>query len=140
MPTSTEEIAMVKQSFEDLKPRLEPTSIHFYEALFERAPHLRELFREDLKGQGMRFMNTLGLILANLEEPEENPVDYKELGHLHTMLGIKQADFEPMEDALMESFREKLGEGKFTPELEAAWRRAYGLFSKKLIEEGDIPA
>ncbi len=133
------EIALVHQSFDDLRPHLEPTSIHFYEVLFRRAPELRQLFREDLKGQGMRFMNTLSLILENLEHPESDSVDYKELGHLHTALGIHQSHFVPMEDALMESFGKKLGD-RFTPTLEQAWRNAYKAFTARLIKEGNIPA
>ncbi len=139
MPPSEREIARVKQSFEDLRPYLEPTSLQFYEALFERAPELRELFREDLKGQGMRFMNTLSVILDNMENPDGTAVDYAELGHLHTTLGIKQGHFAPMEEALIESLADKLGDS-FTPSLEEAWRNAYKAFSKKLIEAGDIPA
>ncbi|WP_068108979.1 globin domain-containing protein [Tropicimonas marinistellae] len=139
MPPTQDDITRVKQSFEDLRPYLEPTSVHFYEALFKRAPELRELFREDLKGQGMRFMNTLGLILADMEHPEDSTIDYAELGRLHTTLGIRQSHFVPMEDALIESLADKLGDA-LTPELEDAWRRAYKAFSAKLIEAGDIPA
>ncbi|SNS16145.1 globin domain-containing protein [Tropicimonas sediminicola] len=139
MPPTELEMSQVKQSFEDLRPYLEPTSLFFYEALFKRAPELRELFREDLKGQGMRFMNTLGLILADMEKSNGSSVDYAELGRLHATLGIRQAHFAPMEEALMESLGDKLGE-RFTPELEQAWRAAYEAFSKKLIESGNIPA
>ncbi len=80
MPPSELEIARVRQSFEKLRPLLEPTSLQFYETLFERAPDLRNLFREDLRAQGMRFMNTLGLILADMEHPDQPSVDYGELG------------------------------------------------------------
>lgn len=138
MPPTEREIALVRKSFEDIRPRLEPTSLYFYEALFARAPELRKLFREDLKGQGMRFMNTLGLILDNMQDPESVSVDYSELGHLHTTLGIKQADFIPMEEALIDSLAERLKD-EMTPELEAAWREAYRSFSARLIEAGSIP-
>jgi len=138
MPTESE-IALVQQCYADLRPHLEPTSLYFYEALFERAPHLRKLFREDLKGQGMRFMTTLGTILQDMETPEEGLVDYPELGKLHQTMGVRAADFEPMEEALMDTLRDKLGED-FTPELESAWRKAYRRFASRLIEEGKIAA
>ncbi|WP_116130824.1 globin domain-containing protein [Tropicimonas sp. IMCC34043] len=137
MPPSDKELALVHQSFSDLRPYLEPTSIEFYEKLFERAPHLRQLFREDLKGQGMRFMTTLGTILTDLENPGSGKVDYATLGHLHATLGVKAEHFKPMEEALMDTLRSKLGE-RFTPELEAAWRKAYEEFSAKLIEAGGV--
>ena len=138
MPLSAQDISRVRQSFDDLEPHLEPTSIHFYEALFARAPELRALFREDLKGQGMRFMNTLGLVLADFEHPDKPAVNYSELGKLHRMLGIRQAHFAPMEEALMDSLRAKLGDG-LSPDLESAWRHAYRLFAEKLVAAGNIP-
>ncbi|MFV0336324.1 MAG: globin domain-containing protein [Tropicimonas sp.] len=138
MPLSALDIARVRQSFDELGPHLEPTSIHFYEALFRRAPEMRALFREDLKGQGMRFMNTLGLILADIEHPDKPSVSYAELGRLHRTLGIRQVHFAPMQEALIDSLRDKLGE-RFGPELEASWRVVYQAFTEKLIAEGDIP-
>lgn len=138
MPTESE-LALVQECYKDLRPHLEPTSLYFYEALFARAPHLRELFREDLKGQGMRFMTTLGTILQDMESPDAGLVNYAELGQLHRALGIRKGDFEPMEEALMDTLRDKLGDG-FTPELESAWRKAYRQFADRLIKDGDIPA
>ena len=139
MPLTPEDITRVRACFDSLRPYLEPTSVHFYEVLFRRAPELRDLFREDLKGQGMRFMGTLGMILDNVDAPDNAEVDYAELGHLHTTLGIRQAHFAPMEEALIESLSDKLGDG-MTPDLEAAWREAFRTFSARLIEEGEIPA
>ena len=136
MPTESE-LALVQQCYKDLRPHLEPTSLYFYEALFARAPHLRELFREDLKGQGMRFMTTLGTILQDLENPEAGLINYAELGQLHQALGVRTGDFEPMEEALMDTLRDKLGDD-FTPELKTGWRKAYRAFAARLIEEGHI--
>ncbi len=138
MPPSAQVIASVRASFDELRPYLEPTSLQFYEALFERAPELRSLFREDLRAQGMRFMNTLGLILADMEHPGEPSVDYAELGKLHTTLGIRKSHFKPMKEALIDTLRATTGE-QLTPELEAAWREAFGEFADKLIAAGDIP-
>lgn len=139
MPLSAEKIARVRQSFDALGPLHEPTSMQFYESLFAREPELRKLFREDLKGQGMRFMNTLGLLLADMEHPGKASVNYAELGKLHRVLGIRQSHFEPMKEALIETLTARLGDA-LTPSLEAAWREAFDTFSAKLIEEGDIPA
>ncbi|MDV7145479.1 globin domain-containing protein [Tropicimonas sp. TH_r6] len=138
MSPSTHEIAIVRQSFEDLRPLHEPTSMQFYESLFQRAPELRSLFREDLKGQGMRFMNTLGLVLADQEHPDKPSVDYNELGKLHSTLGIRQAHFEPMQEAIIETLHSRLG-ADLTEELEAAWRAFFSEFATKLIAAGNIP-
>ena len=132
------QIKRIREDFEGLRPYLEPTSLQFYEALFDKAPELRSLFREDLKGQGMRFMNTLGLILADMEHPDTPTIDYSELGRLHKTLGIRKSHFSPMKEALIETLRDRLGD-RLSPELETAWRDAFDGFSAKLVAEGDIP-
>ena len=72
-----------------------------------------------------------------MEREDGSSVNYAELGHLHATLGIRQAHFAPMGEALIDSLSEKLGD-RFTPELEAAWRAAYKSFSTKLIEAVNI--
>ena len=43
-------------------------------------------------------------------------------------MGIRKAHYGVMEEALVDTFREILGE-EFTPETEAAWRAAYAVIS-----------
>jgi len=134
---SASEIHQVRESFGRLRQRLEAHSEYFYERLFARAPGLKSLFREDLEGQGMKFMSALAVILDNLEHPDTIRTRYAELGHLHRALGVKAADFEPMGEALIDTMRNALGDD-FTPELELAWRAAYGEFSGMMIHRGRI--
>lgn len=124
--------ALIRETFELLRSRLEPASVNFYNALFRRAPHLRKLFRDDLAGQGMKFMTTLGFVIENINRTEMLTERLSDLGQVHAIMGIRAADFEPMGEALMDTFREELGEA-FTPEAEAAWRAAYADLSNRII-------
>jgi hemoglobin-like flavoprotein len=109
----------------------------FYEALFRHAPELRSLFREDLEGQGMKFMTTLGVILARLRDSDAVDAQFKELGSKHAALGVSAAHFAPMEEALMETLGKELGTA-FTPELETLWRRAFQAMAARMIRRGGI--
>lgn len=137
MTVTTRQAELIRESFETLRQRLEPASMSFYEALFRRAPDLRSMFRDDLAGQGMRFMTTLGTIIGNIEDPEALGDRFAELGRGHALMGVRAAHFAPMGEALMETLREEMG-ADFTPELEAAWRAAYDELAARIVRRGQI--
>ena len=56
MALTDRQLALIRSSFDALRDDLQPKSIEFYDALFQFAPGLRPMFREDLAGQGMKFM------------------------------------------------------------------------------------
>ncbi|MDI3335810.1 globin domain-containing protein [Defluviimonas aestuarii] len=137
MPISARQSAMIRESFALLRERLEPASIYFYEALFARDPSLRTMFRDDLAGQGMKFMTTLGMVIDNIENPDKLGDRFEELGKGHALMGVKAAHFAPMGEALIDTLRNELGEA-FTAELEETWREAYAELSARVIRRGNI--
>ena len=137
MPISQTEQELVQESFAHLQPDFETHSTLFYEALFRRAPELRDLFRDDLAGQGMKFMTTLGEMIRQIQDPDAAFARYAKLGGLHASLGVTAANFEPMEEALMETLKNAFGDG-FTPELEKAWRSVYAEIAAVMTREGGI--
>ena len=138
MPLSQDDLNLIRASFDALKTDLQPRSIDFYERIFAKAPHLRDMFREDLAGQGMRFMGTLRAIVDNLHNPEAMSQRYTYLGAGHRAMGVTAKDFAPMGEALIETLAETLGD-KFTPETRKAWETAYSEFSNEIIVRGEIP-
>lgn len=138
MPLTERQLELVRSSFSALRDDLQPKSIEFYDALFRHAPQLKGLFREDLAGQGMRFMATLTVIVDNLHRPGAMDDRYADLGGAHRAMGVKVADFEPMGRALIDTLRGALGDD-FTPEAQEAWETAYAEFSREIINRGSIP-
>ena len=137
MPVSADQSRLVRESFAKLRERLEPASVFFYEALFRRAPGLREMFRDDLTGQGMKFMSTLSIIVDNIDKPDAVGEHFAELGHFHSVIGVKAAHFEPMGEALIDTLREELG-ADFDAATETAWRAAYAELADRIIRRGEI--
>jgi len=134
---SDREIDLIRAGFRELRSDIQPRSEAFYAAFFRRAPELRPMFREDLSGQGMRFMSTLAVLLDHLNDPETLAERYADLGRSHRALGVKAAYFEVMGEALIETLQGALGEA-FTPETEEAWRKAYGQFSLAVMAAAGI--
>ena len=108
-------------------------STDFYQALFERAPELRTLFRDsDLAGQGRKFMAMLGLLVDACEDYGRLGNEIRELGRGHAAYGVEARFFPPMEEALIDTMRSNLGE-RFTPELEADWRKLYAIVANEMM-------
>jgi len=137
MPVSQHEAELVRTGFAHLQTRIQPASIAFYEALFRRRPDLRALFREDLAGQGMKFMSTLGALVDSLDQPQDLADRLKELGHSHAALGVRAEYFPPMGEALIDTLKAELG-AEMTPEAETAWRKAYADLTDMMLK-GGIP-
>ncbi len=137
MTLTEAELEMVRASLGRLRSDFDNHSLFFYEALFRRAPHLREMFREDLAGQGMKFMSTLGVIVEKLDDEDASEAQYTGLGKKHASLGIEASHFAPMCEALIETLSAGLGDD-FTPQLETAWRKAYAQVSANMIRRGAI--
>ena len=137
MSITDSELALVQASFDRLRNDLDTHSAAFYEALFRHAPELRSMFRDDLAGQGMKFMTTLDAIIQKLDDEEDAIEQFVGLGATHRSLGVERAHFDVMEEALIDTLREALGDA-FTAELEQAWRKAYEIVSANMIRRGAI--
>lgn len=139
MTLSATDIELVTQSFDRLEAELETHSKRFYATLFRRAPELRPLFREDLEGQGMKFLTTLRTVIQSLGDADAFAERLKDLSRAHASLGVVAAHFDPMEEALMDTLRDATG-AAFTPDVETAWRAAYGEVRDTMVRLGDIPS
>lgn len=132
MTLTTTQIGLIRDSFSDLQPNMENASGLFYQRLFEIAPELRELFNDDMAGQGMRFMSTLGVIVGHFDDPEALRPYLERLAQGHAAYGVKPEYFHPMGQALIRTMRETLGD-EFSKEAAAAWETAYDHLTCQMI-------
>lgn len=66
------QIELVQTSFKKVESISDVAAKLFYGRLFEIAPHVKPLFKSDLKEQGRKLMATLGLVVSGLAEPEKS--------------------------------------------------------------------
>ena len=137
-PVSAEEERLLRESLERLRSDFDVFSTRFYEALFRREPALRKMFRDDLTGQGMKFITTLDEVVSHVREPAANPGKLSELGSYHASLGVVPEHFAPMEEALIDTIRSVLGDA-CSAEHERAWRKAYAQIAATMIAESGKP-
>lgn len=119
-----EEIALVKESFESLRPIPRGVGRAFYEKLFDLDPSLKALFKGDLDAQGAMFVSALGLAVAGMDDAHTGDRPLRDLGQRHAAYGVTGAHFATFREALVRTLREQIGPG-FTDAHAAAWRTAF---------------
>jgi hemoglobin-like flavoprotein len=129
------QIALLHGTLEQIVADGTATVQRFYLRLFELAPDVRPLFREDIDRQSRKFLESLRLIVAGLEHPERHVAVLKRLGARHAAYGVKERHYEAVGRALLDALAESLA-ADFTPDVATAWRRTYELISSVMIDAG----
>src|SRR5262249_13823624 len=137
MPRSltSAETALVKRSFDRIWPVAGETADRFYRRLFEISPHLRPMFRDDLREQGRKFIGTLAVLVGHLEDNDQLLSVAGTLGRQHAQFGVQPTHYPLVGAALLWALDRALGVD-WTLETEAAWQNAFEIVSAHMIEQG----
>lgn len=128
------EIQAVEASFRLVAPIAEPAAAIFYERLFALDPSLRGMFAaNDMHEQGRKLMQAIGFVVAHLRAPERLLPVVADLGRRHAGYGVRPGDYQTVGAALLATLQEGLGPN-FTPEVGAAWAKAYALLAGVMQE------
>jgi hemoglobin-like flavoprotein len=133
MRLNDDEIDLVRGSFWHVSRAGRETAGLFYDRLFEIAPQTRPLFPADLAEQGTKLMSMLGSIVSQLHDHDVLFPMVEDLGRRHVAYGAEPAHYEAVGAALLTALGSTLGD-RFTPEVEAAWRRAFDALAQTMIE------
>jgi nitric oxide dioxygenase len=96
----------------------------FYNRLFEIAPSVRPMFKGDIKAQGLKLTQTLGMVVAGLHNFGLIEPTVAELGRKHVGYGVEDKDYDTVAQALLWTLEKHLGPA-FTPQVKEAWTQAY---------------
>ena len=130
---NAEQIKLVQDSFEQVKPIADQAASIFYTRLFEVAPHTRHMFKSDMTKQGAMLMSTLGLTVGSLNDLDKIIPAVRALGKRHAGYGVEFEQFAIMGDSLLWTLEQAFGPA-FTPELKTAWTEAYLLLAGVMQE------
>jgi hemoglobin-like flavoprotein len=116
--------ALVKSTFEQMRPIPKGTGLKFYGRLFELDPALRPLFGDNLENQSAMFVTVLQGAVLGLVEEGFVPASVRELGARHERYRVEEPFYATFGEALLWTLGQLLGE-RFTPEVREAWSDAY---------------
>jgi hemoglobin-like flavoprotein len=118
-------IALVRTSFELVRPILEHAAVIFYDRLFELDPSLRSLFRSSREAQAQTLAQALAIVVKGLEHPAQFRGAIAALGRRHAGYVVRDEHYTTVGEALIWTLEQGLGPS-FTPNVRAAWMDAYG--------------
>jgi nitric oxide dioxygenase len=130
------QIQLVRETFAADEPIADAAATIFYRRLFDLDPDLRALFPSDLTAQRRNLMQTLTVVVRNLDRLEGILPAVEALGRRHAGYRVRADDYETVGAALLDTLEEGLAEA-FTPEVRAAWAAAYGLLASVMTGAAD---
>jgi hemoglobin-like flavoprotein len=134
------QIQLVQESFQQVKPIANVAADLFYNRLFELDPALRPLFTANLDEQKQKLMSTLAFAVAGLNRPEQILPIVRQLGQKHVGYGVQEQHYQTVGAALLWTLGQGLGD-QFTPQVEEAWTAVYTLLAQTMQEGANgLPA
>jgi nitric oxide dioxygenase len=123
------DVDLLERSFARVKPRAAEFAEDFYADLFARSPQARALFAgTDMSEQRKKLMDSLVLVMENLENPDVLTGALRKLGQRHTQYGVQPEHYGLVGSSLLATFEKHLGT-EWTPPVRQAWTDAYGAIS-----------
>ena len=126
------QINLVQQSWTHVLPIAKNAGLLFYTKLFEAAPGLRHLFKEDISGQANKLVTILGYVVSKLNHMNELLPAVKQLGVRHNGYGAEPFHYEVVGQCLIATLKEGIGD-EWTPEIQDAWITAYNTLKNVMI-------
>ncbi len=127
------QVTLVQESFEQVVPIAGTAATLFYDRLFETTPEVKSLFKGDMEQQKLALMQTLGIVVKGLSQPETILPAVKSLAERHKDYGVRPEHFQSVGASLLWTLEKGLGDA-YTPEVNDAWVSAYTLLSGVMIE------
>jgi hemoglobin-like flavoprotein len=127
------QIELIRTSWSAVEPVAYRAATLFYYQLFELDPTLERLFRKaDMAKQRKVLMQTLAVVVKNLDRIDTIVPAVEALGRRHAGYGVRAEHYETVGVALLWTLEQGLGEA-FDEETREAWATAYGTLASVMI-------
>jgi hemoglobin-like flavoprotein len=127
-----QQLELVRRSFALVALQPDATAALFYRRLFEQAPALKPLFIGDIRGQGQRLMQMIGVAVRLLDQPAALLPVLAQLGARHAGYGVQAGDYRSVGRALITTLEEGMG-ADFDEPTREAWVAVYALVSTTMM-------
>ena len=107
---NADQVAIVQETFEKVRPISETAADLFYKRLFELNPSFKSLFKGDMKKQGRMLMQMIDFAVKGIDEPDTILPTIRDLGKRHVGYGVKEEYYDTVGEALLWTLEQGLGE------------------------------
>ncbi len=133
MQLKTEEIDIIKSTFEIISQNAENFASHFYDCLFELAPIIRPMFKSQRDVIELHFVEIMVTAVEKIEQFEQLEPALLELGAIHKEHKVIESQFDFVKTALLLAIEFELRE-KCNDSVVNAWSRYVDEISAVMIK------
>lgn len=105
----------------------------FYKRLFELAPDMRALFKNDLRVQGRALVKMVGTAVGLLDQVDTLVPALQSLASRHAGYGVRTPHYTMVGGVLMYTLEHCLGPEEWTPAVAHAWLTVYSVMMAVMI-------
>jgi hemoglobin-like flavoprotein len=130
-----EQLALVRTSYASLGSDATAMADEFYARLFAADPSARELFTDGPDVMAVKFAAELEALVEAISSFPDFAPRVRDLGIRHAAYRVQTRHYSAAREALIGALANHLGDD-WTPDVEAAWRRAYNLVAEMMMAAG----
>jgi len=126
------DIALLRSSFEQLKPQADDLAKRFYARMFSTYPQVRPLFKvTDFTEQRRKLMASVAAVVALVDRPEQLRPVLATMGRQHADIGVQPKQYDFVRASMLAAMADSLGE-RWTAELSHTWDEALRFVSDEM--------
>lgn len=127
------EVQLIQNSWDFIITNTQEAGQIFYNRLFEQSPHLKPLFKSNMRDQERKLISMITFAVGKLNNLEEVVNDVRALGTRHKGYGVKDEYYNDVAAALLWTLEKGMG-SNWNEEVKSAWTNLYvtlaGIMSK----------
>ena len=127
------EMVLVRSSWAAVAEDPDAAAALFYGRLFEAAPSVKPLFSSDMKEQGRKLLQMIGIAVNNMDRIESIIPAVQDLGVRHVEYGAEAEHYPVVGAVLLDTLATALGDA-FTDDTRAAWAKTYGALATVMTD------
>lgn len=131
MSLTEQQIEIIQSTFAQVQDA-DLLASRFYNKLFEIDPSTKPMFRHDMAEQRKKLIQTLAVVVNNVDNFGSLVPAIESLGKRHVDYGVKVSHWDSVGAALLWALEDAFGEA-FTAEVKEAWATAYGAIAQTAI-------
>lgn len=126
-------VAIIRETFEHVKPVANEVITQFYETLFQNYPEAKTLFKKTkMKEQKQALIKALAFIVENVDNPDKLVPYLQKMGGRHVKYGTEPEHYSWVGQSLLDTFGAVFGTS-WTAEAEESWTAAIEFIAQTML-------
>lgn len=127
-----EQIQTIRDSWERVRPAARQIGRSLYDKLFEKLPHVRHMFNDDINQQACKLAAVMSFVVGKLHRLEDIFPDLRHIGAKHADYHIPLAWYDVVGRCFIDAIKDESG-NSWTTEMEDTWLRLYTILKEQML-------